>query len=278
MRYVYFARIVGTAGPIKIGCSTAPRGRCRQLGFDLAEEIELLASVPGDHTLERNLHLKFAKHRAPGPRRVGCVKPVGGSSEWFAPVPAILGLIETARNEGSITLPREDCRERIFADRYLAGETLKQIGDSCGLTRERVRQILRKAGVESLGWRDEHKRPPHVLTETELRAIELYQADVRPSEITRRTGLSVYEVAYARRLAGIPSKGVAHWLTLPNDAEITQQVCDLYLAGKSGLEIVAAVPHLKYHETVYRYLKKGGVKPHRGSRHNRATAQRSATA
>lgn len=38
-------------------------------------------------------------------------------------------------------------RAASFAERYAAGETLQSIGDSCGITRERVRQILTKMGI-----------------------------------------------------------------------------------------------------------------------------------
>lgn len=41
-----------------------------------------------------------------------------------------------------------DNRAAEFAARYKAGETLKQIGDSHGLTRERVRQVLALRGID----------------------------------------------------------------------------------------------------------------------------------
>jgi hypothetical protein len=147
MRWVYFARVVGTDGPIKIGCSSGPEGRCRQLGFDLATKIELLAEAPGDLHLERNLHLKFAPHRASAPTRNGWEKAIPGATEWFAPVHEILELIAVARETGKIDLPMEECRERAIAARYKGGETLEQIGSSYGITRERVRQILHSLGI-----------------------------------------------------------------------------------------------------------------------------------
>jgi hypothetical protein len=147
-RFIYFARVAGSEGPIKIGCSSCPLGRCKQLGFDLAVRIDLIASAPGDHLLERNLHLKFADHKAPAPSRTGRSKPIPGATEWFAPVPELLSLIETASRTGRIELSIEDCRERAIAARYKAGETLQQISESYGITRERVRQILASIGIE----------------------------------------------------------------------------------------------------------------------------------
>src|SRR5687768_4747766 len=40
--------------------------------------------------------------------------------------------------------PRDEARAAEFRRRYLAGETLREIGDSHGITRERVRQVLRE--------------------------------------------------------------------------------------------------------------------------------------
>lgn len=145
-RYVYFARVIGTDGPIKIGCSSCPGARCDQLASDVGAPIEVIAEAPGDYLLERNLHLKFAAHRADGPTRPN--RPnVPGSTEWFEAVPGLLRLIDATKTTGKIVLPLEQCRERVIAARYKAGETLQQIGDSLGITRERVRQILNSVGV-----------------------------------------------------------------------------------------------------------------------------------
>jgi DNA-directed RNA polymerase sigma subunit (sigma70/sigma32) len=38
-------------------------------------------------------------------------------------------------------------REAVICDLYREGKTLQEVGDVFGLTRERVRQILRRAGV-----------------------------------------------------------------------------------------------------------------------------------
>lgn len=145
--------------------------------------------------------------------------------------------------------------------RYLAGETLQQIGNSYGLTRERVRQILRKTGVASLGFRDEHKTPPSPPSAAQQEAAKLYQEGVRPREIAKRTGIPVSNLAHTLRRCGVGARSKGYWLRRPDDAYLTEQVCAHYSAGLSAPEIVARLPQLKFRETVYRYLKKGGVKP-----------------
>jgi predicted transcriptional regulator len=151
-------------------------------------------------------------------------------------------------------------RAAIMRERYLAGETLQQIGDTYGLTRERVRQLLRKLGVESLGLRPEHFQKPHELTEAELLAVKLYAEGVRPKVIQEKTGLGYQQIRGALERQGVKRHGAGEWLTRPDDAEITRRTCELYLAGLSAPEIVKRVPQLKHPETVYRYLKKGGVR------------------
>lgn len=147
-RFIYFARVAGESGPIKIGCSAWPKSRCKQLGFDVSATIEIIATAPGDYLLERNLHLKFAVHNVAGPSRADRDKPAAGASEWFAPAPELLALIDTVTATGRIELRLEECRERAIAARYKSGETLQQLGDAYGITRERVRQILHSIGVE----------------------------------------------------------------------------------------------------------------------------------
>lgn len=145
-RRVYFARVAGTDSPIKVGCSASPNERCKQLGFDLSAKVEVIAHVPGDLWLERNLHLKLARFRVQGPTRDG--KAVAGKNEWFSVCPELTALIRQAIETGAIVLPMSECRERAIAARYKAGETLQQIGASYGITRERVRQILSSVGVQ----------------------------------------------------------------------------------------------------------------------------------
>jgi transposase-like protein len=148
-------------------------------------------------------------------------------------------------------------RATAWRDRYLAGETLQQIADDYDVTRERVRQVLRKFGVDTLGHRPEHRNQPAPLTEQQKLAAELYAQGIRPLEIKKRVGFKPSINLLTK--AGVETKPVGSWNTRPDDAEITRTVADLYRAGLRAKEIVERVPALRYPETVYRYLKKAGV-------------------
>jgi hypothetical protein len=138
-KMVYFARCVDGTGPIKIGCSAWPRIRVKELSGIFKAKLELLAVVPGGFTGEHNVHLKFASD--------------GLGREWFTASAELLVFIDQAKTTGKLPFPTDERREEIFAERYLAGETLQAIASDYGLTRERVRQVLRSHGVPSLGHR-----------------------------------------------------------------------------------------------------------------------------
>lgn len=155
MKRIYFMRRTDGTGPIKIGCSRYPEGRRKQIGSDTKADYVILAQAPGGYLLEGNLHFKFSAHREV-PEWAGTRPyPVGGSNEWFKPVRALLSLIEQVQRDGVIKLAPQECREQVYAQRYLAGETLQEIAADYGITRERVRQVLRQVGVPSLGQRSE---------------------------------------------------------------------------------------------------------------------------
>lgn len=140
-RYIYFAKCVDRPSPIKIGCSSGPAARVKQLGFDLAAEVSILAQAPGDFTLERNLHHKFRHLRADCPARQD--RPnVPGRTEWFTPTDELLAFIERVNRTGRISLPQGERLELIFAARRRAGDTLRAIAADFGISHERVRQVL----------------------------------------------------------------------------------------------------------------------------------------
>lgn len=159
MKRVYFLRRIDGIGPIKIGCSDWPAARAKQIGIDLKARFVILAEAPGGNTAERNVHLKFASLRVTPEdlpqRNYSC----GCPTEWFEPSPKLLSFIAKVQRTGKLPLSPSDCREKVMARRYRAGETLQQIGDRFGITRERVRQILRAHGVPSLGYRPKPPSP-----------------------------------------------------------------------------------------------------------------------
>lgn len=260
MRLVYFARVVGTVGPIKIGCSTAPRYRCKQLGFDVAASIEVIATAPGDYMLERNLHLKFAAYQTKGPTRTGRTKPAPGHNEWFAASPELLTFISEIVRTGTIALAPGECRERVFAERYLAGETLQQIANDYGITRERVRQVLRNTGVETLGLRPEHRSKPHPLSAHEREAAKLYEQRQSPKEICARFGLTRSQLLSVCDRLGIQHNRVGGLSTFANPEFVSARIAALYRQGVSSAQIAKqfGFSHQTY---VYRWLKRAGVQP-----------------
>lgn len=72
-------RVVGTDGPVKIGCSAFLAQRAKSLSTK-GRPVELLADIAGDFDVERRFHAEFrADH-------------VG--KEWFAPSPRLDSVIE----------------------------------------------------------------------------------------------------------------------------------------------------------------------------------------
>jgi hypothetical protein len=158
-----------------------------------------------------------------------------------------------ARQVSDITRAEE------FKRRYLSGETLRSIGKDYGVSGERVRQILRKFGVESVGYRAEHLKKPRPPTEEEVEIGRLFREGVSPAEIKRRfPGFRHREIL--KRL-GLPLPARYAWQLRPDDAELTVRVASLYQSGLSATEIVRRVPEVRFPETVYRYLKRAGVPP-----------------
>lgn len=170
-KYVYFIGIEPD-GPIKIGCSQAPLKRHRSIGLAVPYETTLLAQCEGSHTIEHLIHLHFDAQRKSG--------------EWFARSPALMELIETIRGGGKwpdfittvASAPEQSVpvsiapfkpRIRIVAaggfkqgdyqrspnwervrEGVLAGKTYTEIGLSLGVTRERIRQMAGRLGLQGI--------------------------------------------------------------------------------------------------------------------------------
>lgn len=90
-----------------------------------------------------------------------------------------------------------EVRNAEFEQRYLAGESMQEIGESLGITRERVRQILEKRGVQSRP----AKPPsgPRRQTRRKVAAhrqaiVELKRQGLTNKEIARRFHLGPYFV------------------------------------------------------------------------------------
>jgi len=56
---VYFARPIGMKGPVKIGLSTDPDKRVRDISRYSPFELEIIARINGDALIERRFHAAF---------------------------------------------------------------------------------------------------------------------------------------------------------------------------------------------------------------------------
>lgn len=142
MSLVYFLQRADGQGPIKIGCSSCPEARRRQIGSDTRLFYTLLATAPGTYGNERELHRRFSAHRIENPDLPARRYPVGGRTEWFEAVPALLGLIERVAETGVLPSGLVSKRDTTICRRRAKGETLQSIANDFGITRERVRQII----------------------------------------------------------------------------------------------------------------------------------------
>lgn len=137
--FLYFLKPVGMMGPIKIGCSKFPESRLASVALWSPVPVETITVVPGGFREENMLHRQFANFRLHG--------------EWFAANDGLLEIINSAIATGELPkIAVEDDRAKMIVA-YCGGQTLQQIGERYGISRERVRQILRKEGVASLGYR-----------------------------------------------------------------------------------------------------------------------------
>lgn len=80
MKYVYFIKPIGMDGPIKIGCSGAPKNRLLSLSYWSPFPLEILATAPGGGNEECLLHRCFSDHHT--------------HHEWFHSSPGLRCLIE----------------------------------------------------------------------------------------------------------------------------------------------------------------------------------------
>lgn len=80
---IYFIKPIGLSGPIKIGCSAAPKNRLQSLSVWSPFPLEILISIDGTRKLETNIHACLARSHS--------------HREWFHSTDEVVSLIEKLR-------------------------------------------------------------------------------------------------------------------------------------------------------------------------------------
>lgn len=245
MSYVYFMRRADGVGPIKIGCSKVPIHRLEAHQHWSPEILEIVATVEGGFTDEQRLHRQFASYRLHG--------------EWFEASRPVLATVAKAASAGRLPAPTMDDRWERISALYRQGHTLDYIGDQFSITRERVRQILRKNGVASLGHRPELSRTAPAWGKV-AQIVELAKAGRTISEIAEAIGDGAHNIRSVLKSEGVKAK---RGKRVPSEASfaLATEIAADYKNGLRTADIAAR--HGFSQPQIYRYLKLAGVKPSR---------------
>ena len=186
--YVYFIKPVGMDGPIKIGVSTNPASRLDMLATWSPVPLELVAVIPGDAELERNIHECFAdyhSHRewfAAGPRLASALAAIvsGAPVERAMDLSVRFGKLPNKKNNGA---HRREAHKsgRLEGVKELCGGTsglaakLNAINPSNPVTPQAVSQwkrvpVGRAVDVEAVSGIPRYELRPDVFRQTESAA------------------------------------------------------------------------------------------------------------
>jgi DNA-binding CsgD family transcriptional regulator len=142
------------------------------------------------------------------------------------------------------------------------GQTYQEIGDQFGITRERVRQILRTHGVKSHGRRaSPSEAEPAALSRKERQIAKLYDKGTRPGEIKEQFDISYAELQTILRKAGVPTKPKGFFNRRPNYDKIHRGVISDYKAGVDP-GVIAERYGLCGRTEIYKFLNREGVPVH----------------
>lgn len=142
---------------------------------------------------------------------------------------------------------------------YEDGETLQQIGERYSLSRERVRQILRSAGIESLG-RREKSGSDSALTATERKIAKAYDNGQKPSEIMKAHGITYVAFRSILKRAGVATKPKGFFNRRPGYEKIRKGVIKDYQAGVDT-GVIAERYGLCGRTEIYKFIKREGIEP-----------------
>lgn len=252
---VYFMRRADGVGPVKIGCSKWPEQRLQSMTQWSPEPLEIVASAEGTFGDERRLHRQFAEFRL--------------HAEWFEAAPPVLAAVSRAATLGELPpKPAGDRNVRIMA-MYSGGNTLQQIADEFGVSRQRIEQIVRKEGGAKRGPR-RIKRAPVWQKIEEVKSLA--SSGCTLAEIADAVGDTYQNVVNAVHANGIKVRRAKKQVS----QRVSQRafaVAAEYKAGKKTGEIAATFGCQQ--PEIYRFLRIAGVKPGRVTRtvYNLPTAE-----
>jgi uncharacterized protein (DUF433 family) len=157
------------------------------------------------------------------------------------------------------SLPFDPNRADEMTKLYLDdGRTLQEIGDQFGLSRERVRQILRGNGVESLGRRERPRKEPP-LTAREKKIAAAYDRGVRPSDLKERyPGLTYSALQSILKRAGIETKPKGFFNRRSGYEKTVTGIIKDYLRGDDTGDIADRYK-LCGRTEIYKFLKREGI-------------------
>lgn len=178
----------------------------------------------------------------------------------------------TIRRKGGM-LPTDQGRVDTMKQLYLEeGLTLQEIGNKYGLTRQRVQQILRSAGVESLGRRPDDSLPvSRKLNKEEREIAALYEKGVRPAEIMEQHDITYSALQTILRRGNIATKPKGFFNRRPDYERVRNGVLADYEKGVDTGEI-ADKYGLCGRTEIYKFLKREGAPVRHGSNEEAAHA------
>lgn len=244
MTRVYFMRRTDGVGPIKIGCSKMLPRRLAAMQVWSPHIIEVVAHCPGTFADEQRLHRQFAEHRLHG--------------EWFEPAPELLSVVARVASVGQLPpSPLNDKYVQIIS-RLKAGETYASVAADFGVTRQRVDQIAKKAGLR-LGYRPEVFRKAPIwgrIDEAKSLAAQGYSV----TQIALQVQDSKANVYNALKAVGVKTLKTKRQRNPDTIAKAFAIAAD-YKSGMRGADIAAK--YGIWQPTIYHFLRIAGVKPKR---------------
>lgn len=212
---------------------------------------------------KRGYRGKYAEHAAGMAADYQAGMTLFDVAQKFGCAPSVVRLLVSAegveiRPPGAKHMKRGDTDPRVpqFMAMRAAGATGAEIGRAFGITRERVRQLIEKAGKHD----EFHVRPfkPH-----EIEALEEYRAGQSLDYVAAKLGVNSSTARGYLTRHGIPIRPSRKLMKQREERDrLAAQIAGRYRAGENVADIARAFG-FKKPEQIYRYLAVAGVKPAR---------------